>query len=108
MRKARSSLSGDPELAGVSSSSSSALALPPHLPARPKLFVITREAILRQCRTQAFENVVYLNLHGCSIRKIEMLGLCLNLRVLVLTFPVYRVDPDNPLILPLPVQEARQ
>ena len=68
------------------SSGASVLSLPPHLPSRPKLFVITPESVLKQCRTNEFCNIVYLNLHGCSIRKIEVVGRCVNCRVLVLTF----------------------
>ena len=82
----RALLSKQTSDATSSNSSSSILSLPPHLPKRPKLFVISRDVILNQCRTKAFENIVYLNLHGCSIRKIELLGLCINLRILVLTF----------------------
>ena len=68
------------------SSGASVLSLPPHLPSRPKLFVISPASILKQCRTDDFCNIVYLNLHGCSIRKIEVVGRCVNCRVLVLTF----------------------
>ena len=67
-------------------SGASVLSLPPHLPSRPKLFVITPQSVLRQCRTTDFCNIVYLNLHGCSIRKIEIVDRCVNCRVLILTF----------------------
>ena len=60
--------------------------LPPVLPPRSKLFLITEEIVLKAARTAVFANVLYLNLHGNNIRKLENLSACVNLRVLILSF----------------------
>ncbi len=70
-----------------------ALNMPPHLPARPKLFRIGIDAIQKQSRTPNHSNIVYLNFHGSNIRKIENLESCSNLRVLVLSFnEVHKIE----------------
>ena len=67
----------DPSMAVVNSS--------PSVPQRTKLFAIT-EDILSKYYNGLTSNLIYLNLHGNSIRKIEHLEGCTNLRTLVISF----------------------
>jgi len=69
--------SNDPAMAVVNAT--------PSVAPRPKLFNIT-EDILSHYHKGLVANLVYLNLHGNSIRKIEHLEGCANLRTLVLSF----------------------
>lgn len=63
-----------------------ALNMPP-LPAdRGKHVAITEGLVLAFCHTQLFANVTYLNLHNNAIRKMEGLGMLVNLQKLILRF----------------------
>jgi hypothetical protein len=63
-----------------------ALNMPPKLPECDKLFIITKEAVLQTAKCVQFFNVLCLNLHGNSLRKIENISACANLKVLILSF----------------------
>jgi len=67
----------DPAMAVVSSA--------PSVATRSKIFSIS-EDVLVQYHKGLVSNLVYLNLHGNSIRKMEHLDGCCNLRTLVLSF----------------------
>eukprot|EP00945_MAST-04E_sp_MAST-4E-sp1_P005291 g5291.t1 len=62
------------------------LNMPPHLPPSEKLYEITQPVVLKRGRALEMGAVVYLNLHGCHIRRIEGLDACINLKFLVLSF----------------------
>lgn len=62
------------------------LALPPAVEVPPKLFVMDEASVLERARAGAAADIMYLNLHGNALRRVEGLGSCVNLRVLVLSF----------------------
>ena len=64
---------------------STSLNLPPKIPQRSKLFLMTPEALSGES-SGALRNLRYLNLHGHCLRKIENLEGCPNLVVLILSF----------------------
>ena len=65
---------------------SSALTMPPKIPPKSKLFLMTEEAILNHAASSSLTKIMYLNLHGNCLRKVENLSKCVNLRVLILSF----------------------
>ena len=68
------------------SSADAVLNMPPHLPPPEKLYEISDTILLRRARTDDLTGVVYLNLHGCHIRRIDGLASCVNLQHLILSF----------------------
>lgn len=62
------------------------LALPPSVEVPPKLFVMDTASVLERARAGAPPDIMYLNLHGNALRRVEGLGSCVHLRVLVLSF----------------------
>ncbi|GMI15843.1 hypothetical protein TrVE_jg5650 [Triparma verrucosa] len=65
---------------------STSLNLPPKIPQRSKLFLMTPEAISGETLGSCVTNLTYLNLHGHCLRKIENLEQCKFLKVLILSF----------------------
>ncbi|GMH63034.1 hypothetical protein TL16_g03613 [Triparma laevis f. inornata] len=65
---------------------STSLNLPPKIPQRSKLFLMTPEAISGETLGSGVANLRYLNLHGHCLRKIENLEACKFLKVLILSF----------------------
>ena len=65
---------------------SNALNMSPKIPQKSKLFLMTPDAILNLSGVVEFGRIVYLNLHGHCLRKVENLGECVNLKVLILSF----------------------
>eukprot|EP00736_Rhodelphis_marinus_P010350 Rmarinus@m.14060 len=63
-----------------------ALNMPPLIPQRPKVFLISDDLIQKVCRTPDLSHITYLNLHSNNIRKIEGLSALENLKSLVLSF----------------------
>eukprot|EP00854_Cymbomonas_tetramitiformis_P014094 gene14094-16667_t len=63
-----------------------AINMPPTVPTRMKVFIMTEELILKHTQVSCLSQVTYLNLHGNNIRRLEALGSLVNLRVLVASF----------------------
>jgi hypothetical protein len=63
-----------------------AINMPPILPARPKVFLVSEKIALEACRVPRAGSIVYLNLHGNNIRKIDGLATLSNLKTLILSF----------------------
>eukprot|EP01048_Picozoa_sp_COSAG05_P007592 COSAG05_NODE_539_length_8851_cov_3.718693_2_plen_1327_part_00 len=70
----------------VSQASHAAINMPPMLEARPKVFLVSEKIILEACRVSLACNIVYLNLHGNNIRKIDGLGTLTAVKTLILSF----------------------
>lgn len=67
--------------------------MPPILPARPKMFLLSEKLIFETCRTDSSANIVYLNLHGNNIRKMDGFAVLSNLRTLILSFnEIQKID----------------
>jgi len=60
--------------------------MPPFIPARTKVFMLSEELIKKHTGTQNLAALTYLNLHGNAIRRIEGLQDLVNLKTLVLSF----------------------
>ena len=65
---------------------SNALSMPPKIPPKSKLFLMTEEAIMNFASSPSLSKIMYLNLHGHCLRKIENLTSCVSLEVLILSF----------------------
>ena len=48
-----------------------AVNMPPPVPARPRVYVMTEELVLKQTKQPDLRAVTYLNLHGNSLRRLE-------------------------------------
>ena len=65
--------------------SHAAVNMPPILATRPKVFLVSEEVALEACRVPAPSSVVYLNLHGNNIRKMDGFGSLVSLKTLILS-----------------------
>ena len=65
---------------------SNALSMPPKIPPKSKLFLMTEEAILNFSTSTSLSKIMYLNLHGHCLRKMENLSSCSSLEVLIMSF----------------------
>ena len=76
------------------------LNMPPHLSTNEKLFEITKPVILRRSLVASCDLIVYLNLYGCSIRQIDNLSECVNLKHLILSFnEIHKIEGLEDLLL---------
>ena len=66
--------------------SHAAVNMPPILATRPKVFLVSEEVALEACRVPAPSSVVYLNLHGNNIRKMDGFSTLVSLKTLILSF----------------------
>ena len=63
-----------------------AVNMPPTLVTRNKVFLVSEKVVLEACRVPSFQNVVYLNLHGNNIRKMDGFGSLTAIETLILSF----------------------
>ena len=70
----------------VSKASHAAINMPPLVEARPKVAAVTEKIALEACRVSLACNIVYLNLHGNNIRKIDGLSTLTAVKTLILSF----------------------
>jgi Leucine-rich repeat (LRR) protein len=72
---------------------SAAVNMPPVLAVRPKMFLLSEKLIFDACRTDSSASIVYLNLHGNNIRKMDGFVALVNCRTLILSFnEIQKID----------------
>ena len=65
---------------------SKAISMSPKIPPKSKLFLMTEESITNFSSSTSLSKIMYLNLHGHCLRKIENLSSCSSLEVLIMSF----------------------
>ena len=66
--------------------SHAAVNMPPELKTRNKVFLVSEKVVLESCRVPSAANVVYLNLHGNNIRKMDGFAALKSMKTLILSF----------------------